>query len=272
MRLKNLFIHIASILVLSWHICASAHEAPSAEDALAGVGIDEHLGSKLPLNAKFKTDDGREVSLGELIDKPVLIQPIFYSCSGSCSIILHSVASISTKMGLTPGKDFRLLAISFDNEEDVELARNKKFNFLKVAGPGLPPDAWTFLFSDQKNIDLVMNALGFRYKKLGSNNYTHPNTIIAVSPSGMISRYLYGSIFQPFDVSMALEEARAEKTGITVRKLLSYCFNYDSAGSKYVLNVSRLALGLTLLVGGAFVAFLVLGKNKKKIAHATNKS
>jgi protein SCO1/2 len=249
------------------HNAAASTEATpvppaTAENPLAGIGIDEHLGSNLPLDARFTTSEGREVALGDLVTKPTLIQPVFFNCAGSCSLILHSVATIAGKMELTAGKDFQLLAISFDDEEVPELAKNKRTNFLKLAGDSFPPEAWQFIYGSKENIDLVMNALGFRYKKLGTNDYAHPNAIIAVSPTGLISRYLYGATYQPFDASMALEEARKGQTGITVRKLLSYCFTYDKSGSKYILNVSRLAMLLTLAVGLAFAAFLVFGKKR----------
>ncbi len=239
-------------------------EQQRTQNAMAGVGIDEYLGSTLPLDAQFTTSDGKNVLLRDLITKPTLIQPVFFSCAGSCSLILHSVASISGKMGLVPGKDFQLLAISFDDEEIPELATSKKQNFLKLAGETLPPDAWQFVYGNKENVEKVMNALGFRYKKLGLHSYSHPNAVIAVSPTGMIARYIYGATYQPFDVSMALEEARKGHTGITVRKLLSYCFTYDQEGSKYILNVTRLALVLTLLVGLGFLAFLIFGKKKPR--------
>jgi protein SCO1/2 len=235
----------------------------SAAEALSSVGIDEKLGATLPLDAEFTTDSGEVAKLSSLITKPTILVPVFYSCAGTCSLTLHSVATIATRMELTPGVDFNILAISFDDEETLELTQSKKANFLKVAGEKFNPEAWTFAFGNAENINKVMSALGFRYKKLGKNSYSHPNAIMAISPTGRISRYLNGTTYQPFDVSMALEEARREQTGLTVRKMLSYCFDYDPAGGRYILSVTRIALILTLVVGLAFALFLVLGKRRK---------
>src|SRR5215475_5648606 len=52
------------------------------------VTIDEHLGAKIPLDAKFRTSDGNLVSLGDVItgDIPTILTFNYSSCPMLCSL------------------------------------------------------------------------------------------------------------------------------------------------------------------------------------------
>ena len=94
------------------------------------------------------------------------------------------------------------------------------------------------------------------------NQYIHGGVVISVTPDGKISRYLFGKEFNPFDVKMALLEAKAGKSNPTISKVLEFCFSFDPKGRQYTLNVTRI-IGSIMLVGvGAFFGVLVLKKRK----------
>nr|HML86789.1 hypothetical protein [Bacteroidales bacterium] len=96
--------------------------------------------------------------------------------------------------------------------------------------------------------------------------FVHAAAIMVVSPHGKISRYLHGTYFLPFDLKMAITEAKEERSGPTISKVLKFCFSYDAEGKKYVFNITKVT-GVIVL-GGALLLFLVLilksGKKKKE--------
>ena len=153
-----------------------------------------------------------------------------------------------------PGIDFNVVTLSIDPTEDHTLAAEKKANYLSDLKRNIDPDAWRWSVSDQETIDVLTNAFGWKYKRTDDGHFTHSGSLMAVSPSGKIARYLYGDKFLPFDVKMSLAEAAEEKTGPTVAKLLKYCFSYDPEGRKYVFNILRVVGTLLLLwIVGIFV-------------------
>lgn len=237
---------------------AHDHEAMLAEaDVEAAVGVEEHLGEKIPLDAVFLDERGREIRMGEAITRPTLLLPVFYSCTVTCSIMLANLAQAINQAPLELGEDYGVLAFSFDEEEGPELALAAKRNFASTLREDLPQEEWRFLTGDERNVLAVTEALGFRFKRTGQHMFIHPNVLIALAPDGTIIRYLYGPRFLPFDMGMALTEAAKGTPGLSIRRLLTYCFDYDPESRSYVVRSFRfLALGIIVLLG-VFFLFLV---------------
>ncbi|MGE4424234.1 MAG: SCO family protein [Pseudodesulfovibrio sp.] len=233
-----------------------------AEKADLPVGIEEHLGAQLP-DVPFTDSEGRRVTLPELADAPILLLPIYYRCPDVCSLLQGSVASILPQVKLTPGKELKVVSLSFDAHETVKDAARAKRNYTAIAGDAFPAEYWTFLTGDQASIDATLKAIGYTVQKQGGL-WAHPVAAVTVAPGGKVVRYLYGSSFLPFDITMAGTEAAQGKTGLSVKRLLSFCYNYDPQGRRYVFDILRVS-GFTIVGFVAiFLGWLLLGGKKKK--------
>jgi len=226
--------------------------------ARAEVGIDEKLGEKVPLELSVIDEEGKSVKLQDLLDRPTILNLVYYRCPGICGPLMGGVSEVLELIkDKVPGEDFQVLTISFNAAETAEMASQKKKNYYRSFHREMSPDAWRFLTATQENIDAITSAVGFEYEPAG-NEWVHPAAIMVLSPDGMISRYLYGVSFLPFDVKMALMEASQGRTGPTINKVLLYCFSYDPEGKTYVFNVLKVTGSVTLLFVGLFVIFLVV--------------
>lgn len=244
----------------------SGHKHPTPAPDSVEAGVDEHLGAVISSPIYFTDSDGNRVNLRSLIDMPVLLAPVYYSCPGVCHILMSSIANVLPNVRLTPDKDYRVIMVSFDELDTPARAAQKKKNFLhavRAGDPSFPADAWIFLTGDKENIDKLMGEIGFRCKRIGKD-FVHPVVTVAVSPDGKITRYLYGTNLLPFDVTMALSEGDTDAPLFSVQRLAQMCFSYDPEGRKYVFNTLRLAgVGvLSLVVMLALVLFL--GGKKKR--------
>lgn len=225
------------------------------------VGIDEKLGNTLPLELQFQTSEGKTVSLKDIITKPTLIALVYYECPGVCNPMQSELAWTIDKLQLEPGKDFQVISISFDHNETPAIAAKWKKNYLLTIKRKFDPSDWIFLTGDSLSIQKLTSACGF-YFKPADKQFVHAATLVAVSPQGKISRYLFGTDFNPFDVKMALLEAESGKTSPTISKVLTYCFSYDPKGRQYTLNVTRI-VGVVMLLGiGVFLSLLLFKKKK----------
>lgn len=240
---------------------APAHVHPT--ETPLEVGVTERLGEYLPKGLRFTDSSGQAVDLLWLIDKPTIIAPIYFNCPTVCNLLQSSLARALPEVGLVPGEEYQVLSVSFDELDTPEIAARKKRQYLTAMQTDYPPEAWKFLVGDLQNIHAFTDAIGFGFKRL-DRDFAHPVILVAVSPQGRIVRYLYGNGFMPFDLAMAATEAAEGKVGLSVKRVLSFCFSYDPEGRQYTFNIMRVA-GVAVLTGLAILVLaLIFGGRKKR--------
>jgi protein SCO1/2 len=240
---------------------------PAAKDDVE-IGVVEHLDEYLPENISLINEKGEQVWLADVIDKPTIINFVYYRCPGICSPLMEAVAEIMDKSDLTPGEDYQVLTISFDPSETIDLGIRKKANYLNLMNnPNKIEEAktgWLFFASDSASIIKATNATGFKYKKTG-NDFLHAASLTVVSPDGKITRYLNGMYFLPFEWKMAIVEASKGKSGATLNKVLNYCFSYDPVGQTYVMNITKVSGTIILFMAVVLLLFLGLKPKRRKV-------
>ncbi len=227
------------------------------------IGIDENLGAKLPMDTKFVNSNGDTLKLSEMVNKPFLLDLVYYNCPGICHPLLTELTWAVDRLQMDAGKSFQVVTLSFDPHEDSKLAAKWKKNYISSMKRKMPEGSWLFLTGDSISIKNITDVVGFHYETKGKN-YTHAGSIVAVSPDGKLSRYIYGSSFNPFDLKMALIDAQNEETRPTSAKLLQLCFSYDPSGRKYTLNITRIIGSLMMIAVFTFLGVLVFKKRKIK--------
>ncbi|MFO7577243.1 MAG: SCO family protein [Pelovirga sp.] len=227
------------------------------------VDLVERLGEKIPLDLEFVDATGATVQLGQLIDRPTLVVPVFYNCRSVCNMLLGGLSATLPKVRLTPGEDYQVLTFSFDPEETPQMAAHSKRTFLTATQSDFPAAAWHFLTGDAAAIKRLTEAAGYYYFK-ENDEFIHPTATFVVAADGTIVRYLIGQSIPPIDLSMALFEASEGRIGKPIRKALEYCFTYDPESRRYVFNLMRVSGTVILLTLGSFFLFLILSGRKKK--------
>ena len=233
------------------------------------VGLDEHLGDKIPLDVAFRDETGKTVRLGDLITGSTLILPVYYSCTNVCNYLQVRVASTLKSLTEKPGQEFRVISVSFDEQETPALAAKSKQMYLTAMNMPFPADGWHFLTGDRESIRRLTDAIGYRFERRGKD-FIHPVASLVVSRDGTIIRYLYGVTILPKDLALALAEARHGVTGASIRKLVEYCFTYDPVGKTYVLNLLRISASAVILCTGSFLIYLLLSGRKRKTRTRSN--
>jgi protein SCO1/2 len=254
---SRLFVTLAALLMLVSAIGKAQAQSGSNAD------IDEKLGQTVALDVPLKDENGSDITLKSLVDKPTILILNYFRCQSICPIILTSVATVVNEMTLEPGKDYRLVAVSFDPTDTPEMAREKKANYLNMMRRPFPPDAWRFLTGSAENTRAVADSVGYKYQQQG-DMYLHPAAIIVLTPKGVISRYIYGSSYLPAEVAMAVKEAAAGEVRPTISKVLSFCYSYDPEGRRYVFSITRFFGAAVLLLVAVFLVFVVFRKKKKQ--------
>lgn len=236
-------------------------------DADIEIGVIEKLDQYIPMDAILVDENGDTVSIGDLVDKPTILNFVYYRCPGICSPLMDGLADAMDGNDLVLGKDYQALTISFDPREQTFLAVRKKNNYLNLMEKKEEAkDGWHFFTSDSASIVRLTEAAGFRYKPAG-NDFIHSATLIILDPQGKITRYMNGIYFLPFELKMSLLEASEGKSGPTINRVLQYCYSYDPEGQKYVLNITKVTA--TLILFFAVVLLLVLFLFRKRKTNKT---
>ncbi|HIJ89207.1 MAG TPA: SCO family protein [Desulfuromonadales bacterium] len=257
--LLTLFFGMLLVAMLL-NITAGTAHAVTVDETF--VGVNEQLGSKIPLEISFTDETGKTVRLGDLITGPTIILPVYYNCSNVCYNLQWGLGQVLPKIKSRPGVDYRVISISFDENDPPQLAAKFKRVYLTSMHAPFPEDSWRFLTGNVPNIKKFTTAAGYGFQRKG-RDFLHPSVSLIVTGDGTIVRYLYGSTFLPKDLSLALIEARDGTSGTTIRKIVDYCFIFDPEQKTYAFNLLRVSATIVILCTGSFLAFLIVTGRKR---------
>ena len=243
---------------------------------LENVTFEQRLETRLPLDAPFKDEAGRDVTLGDYFGKrPVVLAFVYYSCPMLCTQILNGVSSAVKVMPFTVGEDFDVVFVSFDHRETPQLAAEKKAAQLEDYHQSATAAGWHYLTGTEASIARVTSAAGFSYRwDESTGQFAHVSGVLVTTPDGRLSRYFYGVEYSPKELRMALVESGEGHIGSAVDQLLLYCYHYDPATGKYgviAMNVVRLGGALTVILLGGFIWAMrrreIMPKEKRATGH-----
>jgi protein SCO1/2 len=223
---------------------------------LTNVRFDQRLNEPLPLETRFKDEEGRDVALGDYFgSKPVVLAFVYYECPMLCTQVLNGLTTSLTVLTETVGREFDVVAISFDARETPALANGKKKSHLDRYKRPESARGWHFLTGDEAAIEAVTKAAGFNFVwDEQTQQFAHPSGIIVATPEGKLARYFFGIEYAPRDVKFALMESSAGRIGNAIDQLLLYCYHYDPAVGAY----GFVAMG-AVRVGGALTVLALVG-------------
>ncbi len=227
---------------------------------LRAVGIEQKMGAQVPLDLPFTDDLGNPVTLRQYSGKPMILALVYYSCPSLCNMVLSGLVRSARDLSLSAGRDFEIVAISFDPRETREMAAAKKASYVKSYGRAGSENGWHFLVGAEASSKGVADSVGFHYAYDPlTNQYAHGSAIIVLTPEGRATRYFYGIEYPERDLRLGLVEASNHKIGTAIDQVMLYCFHYDPSKGKYgmvIMNVLR--LGGLLTVGSLALFMLVM--------------
>jgi protein SCO1/2 len=237
---------------------------------LSKIAIDQRIGHQVPSDIPFVDEHGRQVKLGDYFGKrPVVLALVYYECPMLCTQVLNGLVSALGVLNFEAGREFDVVAVSFNPKEGPGLASQKKAGYVERYGRPQAADGWHFLTGSQASIARLTDAVGFRYEydaKIGQ--FAHGAAIEVLTPKGTIAKYFYGIEFSPRDLRLGLIEASDERIGSVVDDVLLFCYHYDPSTGTYgasVLAIVRVGGIATVL---AFAVFLTVSLRRDH-AHQT---
>jgi protein SCO1/2 len=232
------------------------------------VGFEEKQGQFADLSVKLVNESGDTVLLKDVINKPTILNLVYFQCAGTCSPLMWGVSKFIDGVDLQLGKDYGVVTISFDPTERIELGINKKASYISTMKKKEDAKNWLFFVSDSIDLVRLTRSVGFNFEKV-NDQFVHPTGLIALAADGKIVRYLRGIDFLPFDIKITMIEAAKGKIGPSINRLLAICYGYDSKGNQFVFNVTRVSAIVILFF--VVLIFLVLAFTRIKLKNKAEK-
>jgi protein SCO1/2 len=262
------------------------------------VKVDERLGARLPLDTVFRTQDGANVTLGQVMrgGLPAILTFNYSDCPMLCSVQLNGLTAALPKvgeLGASPdptaenaamfrvGAQFRIVTIDLEPSETLEKAQAMRRRYLER----LPEDqrqaaaaGWTFLVAaipgDGAAIRRVADAVGFRYTYIKDRaEWAHPAALILLSAAGVVTRYLYGIEFDPKIMRESIYKAGIAEPAAAVGFMIR-CYHYDPGANSHArAGVTALrfgAAGFAILLFSALGVMHFVRRSKRPLPAAPN--
>jgi len=255
-------------------VCGASLQAATTSQlppSLQNIGIEQRLDVTIPLNTIFHDEQGSEVPLGSYFQRrPVLLIPMYYTCPMLCSQVLNGVVAGLRPLSLLPGRDFEIVAFSFNPSETPADATRERDLYTRRYSTRAGVAGWHFLTGTPASIKALTDAIGFHYRYDSELKiFVHGSGVMILTPQGKISRYFYGVEYEPKDLKLGLVEASNGKIGSLADQILLFCYHYDPTTAKYtttVLAILRIAAVLTLvLMGIGFACYLRMERSRSRL-------
>jgi protein SCO1/2 len=245
--------------------------APPPTYKASKVTVDEKLGARVPVDAMFRTQDGKLVRLGDVLagELPTILTFNYSDCPMLCSLQLNGLSSVLPKIAdkhegamFRIGAQFKIVTIDLEPNESLEKINRMKERYitrLPESQRELARKGWTFLVAaapgDGASIRRVADSVGFTYTYLPEKaEWAHPAALILLSAKGMVTRYVFGIEFDPIVMRESLFKAGASEPSSAIG-FMNRCYHFDPDAN----NHSRAGV-LALRIGAAgFVVLLLSG-------------
>ena len=252
------------------------------------ANVIEHLGAKLPLDATFKTHEGKQVTLREIVtgDLPTILTFNYADCPMLCSQQLNGLTAAmpaAAKRGLIPGsadplsfalgEHDRIVTISLEPNESLVKINNMRSKYLeRIGAPSSGSDArWTFLVGDSAQIQRVAEAVGFGYAYIPERaEWAHPAAFTFLSSAGVITRYVYGIEFPNTVLAESIYKAGLAEPS-TATGFMLRCYHWDPSASDHSrVGVIALRVGAASAVAMlAAFGILIFARRRHKTGEVT---
>jgi protein SCO1 len=225
------------------------------------IGIDQHLGEQIPLDLFFRDEHDKEVTLGGCVGgKPTVLVLAYYRCPQMCTLVLNDLLDALKAIPADVGDQFNVVVVSFDPKDKPAIAYDKRNNYLQAYGRAGADKGWYFLTGEEREINELCKAVGFRYEyDKQKKQYNHASGIMVITPYGKLSQYFFNIGYDPKELLAALETAGEGKIGKEVDPSLFaifLCYERNSETGKYsvsVMKILRAVFGTLVLVLGVWL-------------------
>ena len=238
---------------------ATMHAPGPGYDEEAALTQSQAAIGRIPDDYTFLDGNGREITLGSLRGRPVVISLIYTSCYHICPTVTANLAKVVRVARDALGDEsFSVLTIGFDTENDTP-DRMRIF----AGQRGIDIDGWHFLSASAETIRDLSAAVGFSYFS-SPKGFDHMIQATVLDGDGKVYRQVYGmdpeppALVEPLKEIIWGRQVAASPLDGWINNIKLFCTVYDPTTGMYQFDYSPfIAFGIGVLVLGGIAWFIV---------------
>lgn len=232
------------------------------------ASMENKIGQRVDTGLTFTDERGYPFALRQLFpgERPVILLLGYYTCPSMCGQVLDATLEALNEVDLEPGTDYQLLNVSIDPRETAEVALARKNTFLPKFKKIGAADGWRVCVGDEDSVRRLADEVGFRYFwSEHTNQYAHPPAVVFLSKTGVVSRVIVNTVYDPADIRLALVEASEGTLGDFWDQVRLNCLTFDSRTNSYSLAAMTLLRigGAVTLLALAIMIFVLVRRERK---------
>ena len=263
---------LALFSLFAFSLTAFAQDVTPQGSLTSKMGLDQRYSSQVPLSATFKTQDGKDVTMRDMLQgRPVVLLCMFFGCNGVCRLEVESLfKTLEKDKNLRPGRDFELVLLSIKPTETPAMAKDKIQQILQAYRVPSGTDGVTGLVGDLKNIRSVTDSVGFRYSYDPETELiNHPAGLIFLDKNGVVRGYMYGAQFPTDVLAKNVEAAGKEIQGVKPELILLGCVMVDPVTGKKTIVIERLMMVLGTMTALTLAGSIFYMSKKYRVSGAS---
>ena len=172
--------------------CSTTSKTPSC--CAKEVAADQPVSDKslFQLDSSWTNDKSRELKLGALRGRPLVVTMFFAKCEYACPVLVHDMKKVEAALPENVNTNIGFVLVSFDTERDTPaaLAAYRKIHDL--------PANWTLLRGSADDVLELAALLGVKFKKDARGQFAHSNILTVLNSGGEVAHQQIG-LNQPPD-------------------------------------------------------------------------
>src|SRR5947209_1288837 len=193
-------MRIRAVAVFAVALAAGSAQSGLLPTAIDGAGVALTPDARVPTGVQVIDETGRSQTLADaMAGRPSVLILTDYTCHTLCGPVLALTAAALDRSGLTPSRDYRLLAIGLDPKDQPQDALAMKQ--AEIGAGGALVEASSLLIADSTALGQVTASLGYRAVYDPANDqFAHPVAVFVLTSEGRVARALTGLGLTPSDL------------------------------------------------------------------------
>jgi len=275
---KTLHILLTAALLSPLALAQGPGHSPTKDLEVVDEGAQQldSIGTLVDRELSFTDERGYPFKLKQLFPgkQPVVLMLGYYECPAMCGQVLDAAFWSLSQVDLEPGEDYRILNVSINPKETAGTAKNRKAAFLPRLMKTGGDEAWRVLVGDEANTSALAEQVGFQYYwSEATSQYSHPPSVIFLTPEGKVSRIIVNTYFEPEDMRLALVEASEGTLGSFWDQVKLNCLTFDPRTNTYsmaAMTLMRVGGAVTVVVLAAMIWIMLRRERRKARSQASD--
>lgn len=182
MKKMTLFFLLIGISILPELVSSQHTMSMEGENTALSAAETYPAESLYHVTTEWTTQDGETIRLVDYEGQPLILVMFYGRCTGTCPVLIQRTWKLYSKLDKQARDQVKVLAVSFDTENDTPEALKAYAKHEQLDIPG-----WNFVTARHTDVRELAMLTGVQYRQRSDGHYEHSNLITVLDGTGRIA-------------------------------------------------------------------------------------